>query len=135
MWFRVHRLTIPPSTMSWSSTSTRTMLLGLTPSAHLTQQVSNAVSSVRAAAAARPPLRRRGAAAPPPLPPLMPAGGNLEPLREPPRCCSGPCCARTLSPRRCRSDEGPVQVRAPGRERERERERAARGAWNPGVGL
>uniref|UniRef100_A0A3B3UJ07 DNA-directed DNA/RNA polymerase mu n=1 Tax=Poecilia latipinna TaxID=48699 RepID=A0A3B3UJ07_9TELE len=45
----------------------------------------------------------------------MPVGGNLEPLREPPRCSSGPCSSRTLSHRRCRSNEGPVQVRAPGR--------------------
>lgn len=55
--FREVQLTIPPSWTSWSSARMRMMLLGLgLGSAHLTQQVSSSVSSVRAAGC--PPLSR-----------------------------------------------------------------------------
>lgn len=54
---RVNSLTIPPNWTSWSSTSTRIMLLGLSLSAHLTPQVSSADSSVtRDKAECPPPL-------------------------------------------------------------------------------
>lgn len=64
---QVHGLTIPPSCRSWSSATISTMLLGLAPSAHLTQQVSCAASSARSAAAAGSCALRRLPLAPAPI--------------------------------------------------------------------